>query len=213
MVDSYENLIRRGIYFCSTCKEVVAHNADIIKQTMNQQHHKPVKTKIIELQITNTLFTRLQSNIELKCDTGKWNLFWNCYFYYLILIWEVDDEITNYRIVWSKQNFDISDQRTLTITNVSLTNLGVYKCELFVADERPVLINVFNITLTGPLSSSALMQIVLSNNDTLIYDSRLRIDCVIQMYDRESYSLEWTRIGANMPKRSYVSGNSLIINR
>lgn len=130
-----------------------------------------------------------------------------------MLILEVDDEITDYRIVWSKQNFDISDQRTLTITNVSLTNLGVYKCELFEADERPVLINFFNITLTGPLSSSALMQIVLFNNDTLIYDSRLRIDCVIQMYDRESYSLEWTRIGANMPKRSYVNGNSLVINR
>ena len=53
------------------------------------------------------------------------------------------------------------------------------------------------------------------NGQNLIYDSRIKIDCdtTASHRDAESYSIEWTRIGHKMPTRSYVFGNSLIINR
>ena len=142
--------------------------------------------------------TRIHKNLELKCNLDN----------------EMGDTS---RVVWSKNNLDISNQRTLVIKSVGFINLGIYQCSWFVTEEKTVLVKVFNLTLAQPDDRDGILarsiQIVLFNNDTLIYDSRLRIKCSSQMYSMESYTLEWKRVGAKMPIRSYVSGNSLVINR
>jgi len=57
------------------------------------------------------------------------------------------------------------------------------------------------------------VDLIVSNNDTLLLDATIRVDCVPAGTNTAGYSLEWTRHGDQMPRRSYVDKNSLVINR
>lgn len=57
------------------------------------------------------------------------------------------------------------------------------------------------------------IQLIVRNDDFLIFDTRIQIECNTNNDLTGGYSIEWIRTDRKMPSASYIEGKSLIINR
>jgi hypothetical protein len=64
------------------------------------------------------------------------------------------------------------------------------------------------------LISKPQVHLKIGNRDDIFYDLRVKVKCITSNENIGTFSLEWIRlVGGDMPRKSYVIGNYLVINR
>ena len=171
------------------------------KSQMNELMENETMLKISKFPLEDEY--EEDKNIELTCDlSSRFNNLKN-------------------KIEWYTPNQFMSNVKIngakLRINNFNENNLGVYGCKTYLFEGALVINNEIDLNIDLRMINFNLerpkINLMVLNKDELKFNSMIKIECrkTIDLQLSHKYSIEWIRLKDDMPERSLVIENVLVI--